>query len=140
MQSDIKSLESALGLLPTEPEYQMQRDAIDGKIRFLKRQIIEARPIGQRLDGTRDALARAKKRQTQAEDALAQAHAVLQATTDETDKLSLELATLESQFAAPSSAEPLRFDSLETHLAAAVGELRGSSFVHAAAVADAEAQ
>ena len=140
LQTDIKALETALHELPSEPEYRAQRETISEKVSSLKRLIIEAKPIGQRLDGTRSALARAKKRQEQAEAVLAHAHAALQAATDDTDRLATELACLESQFAAPVPSEPLRFDSLEMHLAAAVSELRGSSSVHASAVADAEAQ
>ena len=123
MQADIKTLERALAALPSGREFTVLRDSIANKIAVLKRQIVEAKPIGQRLDGTRDALARAVRRQEQAEAALAQAHAAVQATTTEVDKLTTELACLESMLAPPASGEPLRFYSLETHLAAAVDEL-----------------
>lgn len=138
--SDIKALETALKHLPEDPDFRTQRDMMSEKIAVRKKQIVEARPIGQRLDRTRDALARARKRQALAEETLAQAHATVQATTDESDKLSMELATLESQLVPTYPSEPLRFQALESHLAAAIEELRGSSFVHAAAVSEAESQ
>jgi len=99
LSNRIKSIEAAIALLPSDPDFDWQRDALRGKVSDMKREISDAKPIGARIDGARAALQRSQERRAEAERALALAQAVVSAAEAETDKIAGELAELEAALA-----------------------------------------
>ena len=72
----------------------------------LKRQIIDAKPIGARIDSTRGALERARKRQDTAATSARLAQTAVETATLEVSKLEAELLELEAAVAADHSRPP----------------------------------
>ena len=118
LHNRIRCLEAALAALPPPTSfdddcYKIPRDELMKQITALKRQIIDAKPIGARIDGCRAALARAMKRRDTGHDALQAAQAVAAATDIEVATLEIDLQTLEFELQA-SVEEPETAESLFT--------------------------
>ena len=119
LHNRIRCLEAALAALPPPTSfdddcYKIPRDELVKQIGALKRQIIDAKPIGARIDGCRAALARAMKRRDSGHDALQAAQAVVTATDIEVATLEIDLQTLEFELQASTEAEPETAESLPT--------------------------
>ena len=82
------------------------------------------RPIGQRLDSTRAALERSRKRREQAEQALSLAQAALTAAAEEEKNLTTQLAELEASVGAEAPGPELCMAALGEQLEAAVQQIR----------------
>jgi len=124
LQQGIKQLESALQHLTGDDVGETKAHLL-AQIENKKRQLVEARPIGQRIDNTRAALERARKRSTLTQEALTMAHAAAEAAAVEESRIAAELADLEASINnGPVAMETGCVASLEEHLLAAVGQLR----------------
>ena len=75
------------------------RALLMGKIESIRATIVEAKPIGQRIDDTRNFLERAQARGKNAEIALLAAEAAVEAATTEIDRATAELLELEAALA-----------------------------------------
>eukprot|EP00973_Karenia_brevis_P008119 1099931-Karenia_brevis.AAC.1 len=80
--------------LPDEPIFAEQRRSLASKAEELKHEIVEANPIGARIDGARAALLRAQGRRAEAVQALQLAQEVVRSADEDVDKISTELAEL----------------------------------------------
>ncbi len=87
--------------------------------------LIEAKPIGQRLDNTKTALQRARKRLAQTQEGLSLAQQTVETAQMEETKPAAGLAELEATVAAsPQAPSAHSLSALEDHLMAAVEQLR----------------
>ena len=119
LHSRIRCLEAALAALPPPTSidddcYKIPRDELMKQIAALKRQIIDAKPIGARIDGCRAALTRAMKRRDSGHEALHAAQAVVTAADIEVATLEIDLQTLEVELQSSTEAEPETAESLIT--------------------------
>ena len=140
LQKQIKELEQAHACL-SGPVFADQRAGLQKEIEACKRQISEARPIGQRIDGVRDALGRAKKRAAHAEEAAKLAEEAMRQAATDVEKLTAELTQLENSVGhgeAEKSGDAV-LKALEDHLQMAVEVLKEAN-VGDAAVAEARSQ
>ena len=101
------------------------REAMATQVAVKKKQLMDCKPIGQRLDNKRSALGRSQKRLAQAKESLQLAQIAVEAATLEENQLTQELAELEASVAsAPSATEVPGLESLEQQLIAAVNQLK----------------
>ena len=119
LHSRIRCLEAALAALPPPTSldddcYKIPRDELMKQIAALKRQMIDAKPIGARIDGCRAALTRAMKRRDSGHEALHAAQAVVTAADIEVATLEIDLQTLEVELQSSTEAEPETAESLIT--------------------------
>ena len=136
LSAQIKKAEQALAALPDVPEFASERAALANKAKSLKREIITAKPMGARYDGTKDALNRAKARRAEAQAAVEVAQQLLQVASDEVVALETELQELEIGLAC-SSEEPSTAPIHEI-LSGMVEDLRSKPNAHPAHIAAAE--
>lgn len=92
----IKQIEGALACIPGEENAPL-REVMSAKLVVHRQALVQAKPIGQRLDGCRAALGRARGRLTAAEDAARLAEESRVAASEEVNKLLADLAVLEAQ-------------------------------------------
>ena len=119
LHSRIRCLEAALAALPPPTSldddcYKIPKDELVKQIAALKRQIIDAKPIGARIDGCRAALARAMKCRDSGHKALHAAQAVVTAADIEVATLEIDLQTFEVELQSSTEAEPETAESLIT--------------------------
>jgi hypothetical protein len=105
LKAEIKQLDAAMAQLVGD-SFQHMRDELGGQIEAKKRLIIDANPIGQRIDNTRAALSRALKRKQSAIDALADAQTVATVADDEVIRFTKELDELEAALAKSPAVMP----------------------------------
>ena len=121
----IKSAEASLACLSEDDIFAEQRQALTDKIASLRQDIVDAKPIGARIDGARAFLSRAQERRENAANAMEIAKAAMEAADEEIDKVTQELLDLESALAKapqpPASDSPL--DALASHLEVVLAEL-----------------
>ena len=145
VSDQIKALEAAIALMPAEPEFEQQCEALRAKVTALRREIIDAKPIGARIDGTRAALQRAQDRKAEAVRTLVLAQDAVSAADAETDKLALELAELEAALAhappeAMDTAPPVcSLDMLGSQLKQFISALKADEHIDPAHLSHAEA-
>ena len=145
VSEQIKALESAIALMPAEPEFEQQCEALRAKAAALRREIIDAKPIGARIDGTRAALQRAQDRKAEAVRTLVLAQDAVSAADAETGKLACELAELEAALAhappeAMDTAPPVcSLDMLGSQLKQYISALKADIHIDPAHLTHAEA-
>jgi hypothetical protein len=144
----IKRLETALSAMEGDDFKEMRASLLE-QIDERKKQLIDTKPIGVRVDGARAVLERSRKRLAHAAESVALANQVHEAAKAEESRLTSELAALELQLAlggggpqAPStSTSPTTsLEELGVQLTAAVEQLRGLEAVPGVAAEDAHNQ
>ena len=140
----IKSMEGAIAAL-TGDEFATYRQELQTQIETKKKALSAAKPMGQRLDDTRSALARSSKRLEQAQEAMKLAQAAVAAAETENATLTHELTQLELEVAAnaggdTSEPEASPLVCLEKQLSAVVAELMSAGNVRQDVVEDAKTQ
>ena len=106
-----RCLEAALAALPPPTSfdddcYKIPRNELVKQIAALKMQMIDAKPIGARIDGCRAALARAMKRRDSGHEALRAAQAVVTAADIGVATLAIDLQTFEIELQSSTETEP----------------------------------
>ena len=96
------------------------------------------KPLGARLDDCEAAVGRAAKRRQEAEDIIKIAEVVRRSAEDEENQLKAELLQLQSSAAEKSGGSEDSIAQMNASLARDLSEMKGSQFVEAHAVADAE--
>ena len=138
IQTSIKQLEAAAAQLHGD-EFADARSQMMQQIENKRKLIIDSKPIGQRIDNSREALSRARKRFSQAQEAAALARAAVSSAAEEEAKLQQELIDLEASVATGTPPPPL-LEALEQQLLAAVEALGQLGSIHPCAVAEAREQ
>ena len=127
----IKQLESSLASVPEGPECKNIRDLIMQQIDQAKAKISSTKPLGARLDGCREALARAKKRFAAAESLAQSALTAQNVAAAEVTKVQAELTELEGLMAedARSAAEGSSLEKLQAQMRTIVSQMSCSVHV-----------
>jgi len=122
-------------------EFGSTRAQLQAQIDDKKRMLVESKPIGQRIDNTRAALDRSRRRLAQAVEALSAAQAAVEAATADEMRLASELADLEASVTSAAPA-PETYDmaTLEEHLLAAVSQIRQLEAMRPGVADDAQKQ
>ena len=130
-KENLKHLELALQALPDGPAFASSRSAIQANIQREKESIRDAKPMGVRMDGARDALARAQNRRAEAAKALELAQATVEAADKEIAEYTANVKELERAIAvAPDVPMEAALDpkdvltSIEAQLQTLVGTLQ----------------
>ena len=126
--SDIKQMEAVVATM-SSPVMATAKAELETRLAEKRSELQALRPIGQRLDSTRAALERSKKRREQAEQAMALAQSTLAAAVEEEKNLTTSLMELEATVGSETPSPEHSLASLGEQLAAAVEQVRSFSGV-----------
>ena len=141
--AQIKSLESALALIPPGELFETSRSAMRGQIASLKMSMTKAKPLGVRLENCKAAVLRAARRKEEATAAVAAAVAAEKLAVQEHAQYLTELTSLETELSASvgSGAQPADcVQNMSAALQRVVGEMKDSPLVPPDLIKQAEAQ
>ncbi|CAK0868120.1 unnamed protein product [Prorocentrum cordatum] len=114
----------ATAYLTIVTDFGYQAAELEGRLAEKRAELQALRLIGQRLDGTRAALERSRKRRGQAEQAMALAQSTLTAAVEEEKSLAAQLAELEAAVGSDATPAEASLVTLGEQLAAAVEQAR----------------
>ena len=129
----IKEIDIALSALPDKDDFKEARQHLTLQKETVKKQIIEAKPMGARMDGCKAALERAVKRRHQAVEALEAAKAAVMEADRHVTSKEAELKQLEAEARASVLSEERPkgtcLDELENSMTKVLQEMEGSGHV-----------
>lgn len=137
--AEIRQLEAAIAAM-TSPSMQPVKDSLQSQLEEKRKMLQALKPLGQRLDGTRAALERSRKRKAHAEEALQLAQMTLKQAAEEEDRFQAELNELEATVGLEPQQSTPSLQALGEQLAAAVEQLKAFGVLTPNVAEDAQQQ
>ena len=134
IQAELKDLEAALESLPVMQSLAAVRAGLVDEIKVKKEQIMKVRPLGARIDATREYVARCQARRETAQVLAEQARATADAADLEFARAISALEALETELiqnGPPQQTPQNSIEEMATALTRVVGEMKGGSCVPA---------
>ena len=133
----------AIQALPEDDaDFAAERESLYAKIDEHRKDMLETKPIGARIDSAREAVGRAQGRKADATQAFSLAQQVMAAAEAEVDKIAAELAELEAALAHTPGQEQSPSDSIEgvtQQMSTIMASIKSNAFVDPVHVQQAEA-
>ena len=137
--AETKQIEAAIAAMLGDSMVEIRR-GLEEQLAAKKKALMDLKPLGKRLDDTRAALDRSRKRLAVAEDSVVAAQMSYDQAKEEETKLSTELIALEASIGTDSPLDSDSITSLSESLASAVEAIRNISCLPKGVAEDAQAQ
>jgi chromosome segregation ATPase len=134
IQAELKDLEAALESLPDKQSLTAVRAALVEEVKVKKEQIMQAKPLGARIDATREYVARCQARREKAQALAEQARAAADAADLEYARAISALEAIETELIQnepPQQAPQNSIEEMAAALTRVVGEMKDGSCVPA---------